>query len=238
MPPARVLFVGNSLTYVGNVPAVFESLAAANGRTVASDMIVTAGATLAERFADGSVARALASAHYDVVILQERGGDLMSAFGPESNVQSREAIKRLAAIATANGAKAALLGSYQTRRTASEELVSSESSAAADAAIPYIEVSQKLQRLRKTAPDLKWFAADGMHPGPALALLDAVAVYREVFGSSPRPRSFTVRAPIYGASSGLSEAVRPAAAPPPREATPREFSYPLGMVERIVYAAE
>jgi hypothetical protein len=29
--PKRVFFVGNSLTYVGNVPAIVESLAGANG---------------------------------------------------------------------------------------------------------------------------------------------------------------------------------------------------------------
>ena len=56
-PPDRVLFVGNSLTYVGNVPAVFSALAEANGTPMPSDMIVKGGATLSERVADGSVAR-------------------------------------------------------------------------------------------------------------------------------------------------------------------------------------
>jgi 3-polyprenyl-4-hydroxybenzoate decarboxylase len=56
----RVLFVGNSLTYVGNLPAVFEALSNANGMPVASDMIVQGGATLAQRLDDGSVAQALA----------------------------------------------------------------------------------------------------------------------------------------------------------------------------------
>src|SRR5690606_32452557 len=57
---AHVLFVGNSLTYVANTPAVYSALAAANGHPTRSDMIVRGGATLAERVADGSVERALA----------------------------------------------------------------------------------------------------------------------------------------------------------------------------------
>lgn len=52
--PTRTLFVGNSLTYVGNLPAVFSALSSANGRTVTGDMIVRGGATLSQRVANGS----------------------------------------------------------------------------------------------------------------------------------------------------------------------------------------
>ena len=57
----RVLFVGNSLTYVGNLPATFAALANANDQRVHSAMIVQGGATLEQRVADGSVRQALAS---------------------------------------------------------------------------------------------------------------------------------------------------------------------------------
>lgn len=59
--PQRVLFVGNSLTYVGNLPATFAALANANDQRVHSAMIVQGGATLEQRVADGSVRQALAS---------------------------------------------------------------------------------------------------------------------------------------------------------------------------------
>ncbi len=42
-PELRVLFVGNSLVYVGNLPAVFDALARRNGRPVQSDMLVKGG---------------------------------------------------------------------------------------------------------------------------------------------------------------------------------------------------
>jgi hypothetical protein len=44
--PLEVLFVGNSLTYVGNTPAVFDALTRASGRPSSSDMIVQGGAAL------------------------------------------------------------------------------------------------------------------------------------------------------------------------------------------------
>lgn len=59
----RILFVGNSLTYVGNLPAVLQHLATANHKLMEVDMIVKGGATLTERVADGSVERALQAKH-------------------------------------------------------------------------------------------------------------------------------------------------------------------------------
>ena len=187
--PGRVLFVGNSLTYVGNLPAVFSALTSANGRSVSSDMIVRGGATLSERVTDGSVARALTEHRYTAIVLQERGGDLMCSFGPDSCIQSRQAIKTLANLARKKGLTVVLLGTYQSLSAASRLLVQEESSAAADAGIPYIDVSEKLQRLRSAAPELTWFYTDGMHPGKDLVLLDAILVYKQLFGFYPDAKS-------------------------------------------------
>lgn len=220
-----MLFVGNSLTYVGNTPAVFSALAEANGEPIASDMIVSGGATLTQRVADGSVARALDEQKYMALVLQERGGDLMCSFGPDSCIQSRQAIKALTTLAERQGTPVMLLGSYQPHPGASKRLIEAESSAATEVGIPYIEVSEKLRRLRGAAPELTWFAADGIHPGKDLALLNAMLIYQEIHGSLPKPEPLTVAAPIYGSTSGLTETLRQADAPPPLSETPSEVSY-------------
>lgn len=230
----RVLFVGNSLTYVGNVPAIYSALAAANGRPATSDMIVRGGATLAQRVADGSVARALAARKYTALVLQERGGDLMCSFGPDSCIQSREAIKALASLAKQQGVAVVLLGTYQPHPAASRNLVEKESSAAEAAGIAYIEVSEKLQLLRRVAPELAWFATDGIHPGKDLALLNAMLVHQTLHGSLQKPRPLTVTAPIYGSTSGLTEALRQADAPPPLPDTPGEVRYTLDTLEKLL----
>lgn len=41
--PLQVLFVGNSLTHVGNLLAVLESLASSNGKSLQAGMIVKGG---------------------------------------------------------------------------------------------------------------------------------------------------------------------------------------------------
>jgi hypothetical protein len=221
----RVLFVGNSLTYVGNVPAVFSALAEANGRPIVSDMIVRGGATLTQRVADGSVARALTEAKYTTLVLQERGGDLMCSLGVERCGQSRKAINALAALAKEHDVNVVLLGTYQNLPDASQELIQGESSAAAEAGISYVAVSEELLKLRATAPELTWFASDGLHPGKDLALLNAMLVHKAVLGSLPRKGPITVSAPIYGSTSGLKESLRQSDAPPPRPDTPMEVRY-------------
>ena len=230
----NVLFVGNSLTYFGNAPAVFTALSAENGREVTSHMIVRGGATLTQRVADGSVARAMEENAYSALVLQERGGDLMCSFGPESCVESRRSIQALVDLARRKKIRVVLLGTYQPDPSASRKLVESESSAAADVGIPYIEVSETLQRLRLAAPELAWFAPDGMHPGKDLTLLNALLVHKAIYGSLPKPRPLIVSAPIYGPASGLSEAVRRADAPPPLPTTPIGTRYSSEVLEKLI----
>jgi hypothetical protein len=233
-----VLFVGNSLTYTGNVPAVFSALAEANGAAMPSDMIVKGGATLSQRVADGSVARALAEHRYTWLVLQERGGDLTCSFGPDSCVQSRQAIGALARMGDAHGVKVVLLGSYQPHPQASRSIVEKESAAATEAGIPYIEISETLRRLRDHAPDLVWFAADGMHPGKDLALLDAIRLHQLLRGRLPLPASLTVQAPIYGVSSGLTAELRASDGPPPRPDTAPGTQYDAETLRRIIDVVE
>lgn len=233
-----ILFVGNSLTYVGNTPAVFDALATSNGLTVSSDMIVKGGATLTQRLDDGSVARALATKRYTDVVLQERGGDLMCSFGPSSCTDSRKAIQAIVSSARKTGAKIYLLGTYQENSAASEALVAAESAAAAEAGIPYLEVSQKLQTLRVTAPTMVWLAPDGMHPGPSMALLNAILLHQALLGMPPQPNALKVNAPIYGTTSGLTETVRRAEDPPPLETTPRGIEYSANSLQILLQSLD
>lgn len=196
----RVLFVGNSLLYVGNVPAVFSSLSKVNQRSIQTDMIVQGGATLADRLNDGMVASALKTHKYDVLVLQERGGELMGAFGDDAQNQSQAALKSYAALAQQAGVKVFLLGSYQPSAGPSQTLVQMEGSAALDAGVTYIEVSEQLRYLRQLHADMAWFSTDGtMHPGKDLALLNAVLLYQAIYADSPALVDFVVNAPIYTA---------------------------------------
>jgi hypothetical protein len=221
----RVLFVGNSLVYVGNLPAVYCALLAAQGHAASCDMIVAGGATLASHLERTAVADALANGDYDAVVLQERGGDLMCAPADQRCMQSRHALARLAAMAGARGARVVLLGTYQPHPIASQRLVAGESAAAAAVSIPYVEISETWQRLRAQSPDLEWLDADGGHPGAALTLLDALRLHEVLEGRLPRAQTLAVEAPDFGPSAGLLPTLRRADAPPPRPATPVGIGY-------------
>jgi len=203
--PVHVLFVGNSLTYVGNLPAVLDGLASANGHRVQSDMIVEGGATLAQRVADGSVARALQEKRYDYVVLQERGGDaICSSSKPDYCPAAEMALRSLTQLARQRGATPILMGTYQTAPPISKVLVETEAVAAKRLCMAYVPLSERVRAATAFAPSANWFYSDGLHPGHDLILLESMLLYRQLFGSLPAAASFSVDAPMFTPHSKFS----------------------------------
>jgi hypothetical protein len=194
--PLQVLFVGNSLTYVGNLPAVFTALAADNGHAARADMLVKGGATLTGWLDSDAVPKALQARHYDYVVLQERGNDFACGFGPQVCRDARHALHALAGIVRHAGARPILMGTYQVGRDASQALVAAESKAARTEGMPYIDVSTRLNEGRERVPYDDWFAQAG-HPGHALVLLEAVLLYQQLYGAPPPTEALIVRAPMF-----------------------------------------
>lgn len=236
-PPQRILFVGNSLTYYGNLPATFAALAQANGHAIEAEMILEGGATLSERLADGSVQTALAGRRPQVLVLQERGGDLLCLGGRQRCEQSQHALQVLAEAARTVQARVLVLGTYQANAQASAALVEKEAAAARQAGAEYVEISQTLADLSQHLPDLPWYAEDGMHPGPALTLLDAIKLHHALYGM-PEARTLEIDAPRYGANSGLQAVLRRADAAAPNAGTPPHIHYEHAQVERLVRALD
>lgn len=213
----HVLFVGNSLTYVGNLPAVLEALAADNGKPLQADMLVKGGATLTQWLESGAVQRALRARRYDYVVLQERGNDFACGFGPQVCKDSRHALHALAKIVHDRGARPVLMGTYQVSDAASKALVAAESKAARAEAMAYLAVSPRLNMGRERAPYDDWFAKAG-HPGHDLVLVEAVLLYQQLYGAPPQAKALAVRAPMFvpgskfAPPSPVSEPLLPAVA--------------------------
>jgi len=72
----RVLFLGNSLIYVNNLPRMLSALAASQseGPHIETATFVAPGGNLAERWDDGHAAEAMRNGAWNVLVLQERGG--------------------------------------------------------------------------------------------------------------------------------------------------------------------
>lgn len=199
--PIRILFVGNSLTYVGNLPAVLEALSTSNGKSISVEMLVKGGATLTERANDSSVEREMKAAVYDFVVLQERGGDVFclgDASSGGDDCESSKAHIELGRVVLAHGAKPIVLGTYQPLESASQTIEKNESALAKQMGAIYIPVSESFRLTQTLYTDNAWFNADKMHPGPDLVLLEAVWLYSAIFGSPPTPHELTIAAPIFG----------------------------------------
>lgn len=77
LPPClSVLFVGDSITYVNNMPAIASAIARSQGRCVNASMVASGGESLRDHWQSGDVERALKTASWRYVIFQDQ-----SSFG-------------------------------------------------------------------------------------------------------------------------------------------------------------
>jgi hypothetical protein len=68
----RVLFIGNSYTFVNDLPATLAELARAGGRSLETGMLANGGWTLAQHAAAPATLEQLAAQRWDYVVLQEQ----------------------------------------------------------------------------------------------------------------------------------------------------------------------
>jgi len=194
-----ILFVGNSITYVGNLPAVYDAL---TGQPVKSDMFVRGGAFLTEFARDPRLEKALATGRYRLVVLQEQGGNVLCL--ASKNQRDSDACKatvaahiKLARMAKTYGAKVVYLGTYQTDPHTSHLLVQSESELAKRMDVAYAEVSESLLALSQVKPNLAWYNPGDLHPGPTLTTLMAVRVAQATASAPLEAKDLCTVAPIY-----------------------------------------
>ena len=100
----RILFIGNSATYVHDIPETLANLATAAGFPTESVRIVKGGWCLSQHAAEGSRALAEIEKGYDLVVLQDNGNCVSS---DEKRSACIAACEVLASKAIESGAKLA-----------------------------------------------------------------------------------------------------------------------------------
>jgi hypothetical protein len=70
--PTRILFIGNSYTYVNNLPRMFANLSKSGGHRVEVEMEAEGGWTLEDHIGSAETMKALESSEWDYVVLQEQ----------------------------------------------------------------------------------------------------------------------------------------------------------------------
>jgi hypothetical protein len=182
-PSRRILFIGNSLTYVNNLPSATASLAPPD---VVVDAFAIPGASLSDDAPNPRVAELLAHGHYTDVVFQERGGTAVcmgqGCFDSDDFKATERASKALADKARAGGARVFYLGTYQSNPAIAPVLVAGERRIATLMGARYIEIGQTWSGLRQADPGTAWLHSDGQHPGHATTALMAIRVWQAVSG--------------------------------------------------------
>ena len=204
--PLHVLFLGNSYTYVNDLPGTFAAVAAAAGRLVSVSSIAqgswTLGAPPNDFVDDATTTSTLASGGWDVVILQEQS-QIPSI--PDYIVSSTlPAAKTLDARAHA-GSPCERTMMFETwgRRDGGQQCMGECSAPFADfdamqdvLTASYQQVATALgaevapvgeawRIVRHANPEIELFNGDGSHPTPAGTYLAACVFYGRIFGNSP-----------------------------------------------------
>lgn len=216
--PLRVMFIGNSLTYVNNLPRLVNALAASQPgkRGIITSSWVAPDGTLDARWDDGHAAAALKSGHWDAVVLQERSGTLtcMSAPAikrPAACRVSETAHHSFAKLAAAQGTRVLLLSTWtkpgvvrpgkrrgpdpQSRLDAATNALA-ERLRADGAQVDVVPTGRTLHDWAATRDDPSVVFPDGGHPGVTASLVMAAQLYRSITGEAPQAHDVIINFPM------------------------------------------
>ena len=189
-----MLFIGNSYTSVNDLPAVFAELAHSGGHQVETGMVAEGGATLGDHAASAATAAKLASAKWDVVVLQEQSQ--IPSVDQLRQSEMYPAARRLADAIYRQGSRPMFflswahrdgwpengLPDYASMQSAIDDgylaIAAEEQAAVAPVGIAWATV------ISQAHPAL--WQDDGSHPTTAGTYLAACVFYATLFHQSPR----------------------------------------------------
>ena len=159
----NILFIGNSLTYYNNLPALVEKEAVKNGKAVSCDMVAKPNYALIDHWNDGEIQQKIKSGRYDFVIVQQ---------GPSSQPEGRNMLiedgKRIAKLCTENNAQLCFLMVWPSLNYYStfDGVVESHELAAETCNSLLIPVGAKWKEHIDSSRDYSYYGPDGFHPSP------------------------------------------------------------------------
>jgi len=182
-PPLHVLFIGNSLTYTNDLPAMFRSLAEAAGESRPFVRAVTApGFSLEDQWNQGEAQRAIAVGSWDYVVLQQ---------GPSASADGisvlRAYAERFAGQMRAVRARPVLYMVWPptSRPQDFDGVAQSYADAAKDVGGLLCPAGDAWREAWKRDRKLAFYSADGLHPTPAGTYVAAVTFFGLLYHRSP-----------------------------------------------------
>lgn len=191
--PLKVLFIGNSLTYVNDLPGVVAAFAEAAGETPPVVRAVVAGGfSLEDHWQEGGARKAIEGEKWDVVVLQQ---------GPSASAEGRALLlryaRRFAPHIRRAGAEPALYMVWPStgRRQDFGGVSDSYRLAAEDVGGVLLPAGEAWRIVEKRAPRIALYSSDGLHPAVAGTYVAGAVIYARLYGRSPigLPARLTLR---------------------------------------------
>jgi hypothetical protein len=196
----KVLFIGNSYTYVNDLPTTFASLAWAGSHHVDTGVLATGGATLEDHIASPDTLPTIQSQKWTIVVLQDQSENPSVDYDRENEMYP--AATYLASIVHSDGAKTMFF--LTPARENGWPAANLPTYAAMQSAIDtgYLTIAQRLDaeiapvgdawaRIVGDKTNIMLWQSDGSHPTIAGTYLDACVFYASVFLRSPLGLSYT-----------------------------------------------
>jgi hypothetical protein len=179
---ARVLFIGNSLTYANDLPAQVLAMATAEGLNWDVQTELLSGASLEDHWQRGSAQARIQSGHWDAVVLQQGPSSL-----PESRVNLRQWVAQFDGLVRAAGGRSALYMVWPelTRFSWFDRVRDSYALAARDVSGWFLPAGESWRAAWRDDPSLALYGGDGFHPTVAGSYAAALTIFAGLSGRSP-----------------------------------------------------
>jgi len=200
----HILFVGNSYTFVNDLPHMFAALAKAGRHTVEVGMAAEGGWTLSDHAGSPQTLNTLQSSKWDFVILQEQSQ--LPSLEPYRTASMYPAARLLVGRIQATGATPLFFLTWAHRDGWPEHDLNSYERMQFQITQGYVGISQELavhiapvgeawRVARRQQPTLDLWQADGSHPNEQGTYLAACVFYATIFHQSPEELTYTADLP-------------------------------------------
>lgn len=182
-----ILFIGNSLTYVNDLPLIVEALADSVPGLTPSQRLATAMAAfpdyaLEDHWTNGTAVRAIDQGKWSVVVLQQGSSALES-----SRVNLREWTRKFDERIRAAGARTAMYAvwPFASRQFDFDRVNESYTLAATDVNGMLFPVGEAWRAAWRRDPNMELYAADGLHPSAQGSYVGALVITSMLLDRSP-----------------------------------------------------
>lgn len=197
-PDIRVLFLGNSLTYVNDLPAMVRAIGAADGVVIRTKMMAHPNWGIQDHWEQGDAVDEIAAENWDVVVMQQ-GPSASEAGGVDLLTWSA----KFGTVAANHHTCPAMymVWSSSDRMEDFDDVYAHYKAAADSTKGQFLPAGEAWLHAWAKSPSLSFYGSDGFHPSPLGTYLAALVVYGGVTGRSPAGNTATVSGVSINAST-------------------------------------